>query len=222
MLIEGPAAPDLMIAELEWRARAQQQVAKALLPLREWPRADGFAIEVEEIKQEKDESVAVTGVRCGLDQAEGGCAIGADAAQLPVEISLSAESDATAAAIAGYLCVQSRPVRVSSRTAPRSSRACIRYPSNLISWSHPGPSGGWSTSLVSCGFTQPGSAVASTRRLAPSDRVMSASGKLASAGHAALYHGRALPSSQQSFLAKEAVRKLAEARLCVCRDAPST
>src|SRR5262249_33693326 len=55
-----------------------------------------------------------------------------------------------------YLCVQSRPVRVNSRTAPLSSRACILYPSNLISCSHSAPSGGASTSLVSCGFIQLG------------------------------------------------------------------
>src|SRR3984893_1262832 len=58
-----------------------------------------------------------------------------------------------AAAIEGYLCVQSRPVRVSSETLPRSTRACIRYPSYLISCSHPGPCGGASTSLQSCGLT---------------------------------------------------------------------
>ena len=33
---------------------------------------------------------------------------------------------AAALAIARYLCVQSSPVRVSSFTAPRSSRACMR------------------------------------------------------------------------------------------------
>ena len=126
MVVEGLPAPDLVIAEVQRRACARQQVAKALLPLPKRPRADGFAIEVEEIEQEKDESIAVAGVRCILDQAERGGAVGANAAQLAVEIGLPAGSDATAAAIAGYLCVQSRPVRVSSRTAPRSSRACIR------------------------------------------------------------------------------------------------
>jgi hypothetical protein len=71
---------------------------------------------------------------------------------LPCTIRLiqSLASDATAAAIAGYLWVHSSPVRVSSRTAPLSSRACIRYPSNLISCSHSGPSAALSTSLVNC------------------------------------------------------------------------
>jgi hypothetical protein len=43
---------------------------------------------VDEIEKEKDESAAVTGVRCVLDQAEGRGAVGANAAQLPVEIGL--------------------------------------------------------------------------------------------------------------------------------------
>jgi hypothetical protein len=58
-------------------------------PLWKRPRADGFAIEVEEVEQEKDKGVAVPCIRCGLDQAERGRAIGADAARLPVEICLS-------------------------------------------------------------------------------------------------------------------------------------
>src|ERR1700737_3018838 len=44
------------------------------------------------------------------------------------------------------------PVRVSSETLPRSRRACMRYPSYLISCSHSGPFGGASTSLQSCGL----------------------------------------------------------------------
>src|SRR6516225_1205344 len=96
----------------------------------------------------------------------------------PSRYARRASSDDTADAMAGYLWVQSNPVRVSSRTAPRSSRACIRYPSNLISCSHSDPSGGASTSLVSCGLIQSGSASASARLLPVSDRVTSASGAI--------------------------------------------
>ena len=49
---------------------------------------NGFAIEVEEIEQEKHQSIAVAAVRCILDQAERGGAIGTNAAQLAVEIGL--------------------------------------------------------------------------------------------------------------------------------------
>src|SRR6476646_6006047 len=126
MVIEGPAASDLMIAVLRERVRLRQQFAEPFLPRRKGPRADAFAMEVEEIEQEKHESIAFAGVRCVLDQAERGCAVEADVAQFPVEIGFSGRRDATAAATPEYLCVQSRPVRVSSRTAPRSSRACIR------------------------------------------------------------------------------------------------
>ena len=59
MVVDGPAAPDLMIAELKGDARMRQQFAEAFLPLRKRPRADGFAIEVEEVKQEKNKSIAV-------------------------------------------------------------------------------------------------------------------------------------------------------------------
>jgi hypothetical protein len=66
----------------------RQQNAKALLPLLKRPRAKGFAIEVEEIEQEEDERIAVAGVRCVLDEAERGRAVGPDAAELSVEIGL--------------------------------------------------------------------------------------------------------------------------------------
>src|ERR1700736_221112 len=52
----------------------------------------------------------------------------------------------------GYLCVQSRPVRVNNWALPRSRRTYMRYPSYLISCSHSGPFGGASTRLQSCGF----------------------------------------------------------------------
>src|SRR5215471_3370835 len=66
--------------------------------------------------------------------------------------------------MAGYLSVQSLPRRVMIRTLPRSSRACIRYPSNLISCSQSGPSGAFSTSLASCGLIQAGGEASSVRR----------------------------------------------------------
>src|SRR5689334_16598003 len=61
-----------------------------------------------------------------------------------------------ALAMAGYLSVQSLPRRVKICTLPPSSRACIRYPSNLISCSQSGPSGAFSTSFASCGLIQAG------------------------------------------------------------------
>ena len=49
-------------------------------------------------------------------------------------------------------------------TLPRSSQACILYPSNLISCSQSGPSGALSTSLASCGLIQVGGAAGSAPR----------------------------------------------------------
>src|ERR1700730_4494430 len=80
--------------------------------------------------------------------------------------------------MARYLCVQSRPVRVNRWAPPRSRRACMRYPSCLISCTHSGPCGGASTSLQSCGLTQPGSPVGSPRGLLFVDLAISCAGSV--------------------------------------------
>src|SRR5215471_18228149 len=59
-------------------------------------------------------------------------------------------------ATAGYLRVQSLPRRVRMLTRPASRRACIRYPSNFISWSQSVPSGAAFTSAASSGLIQVG------------------------------------------------------------------
>jgi hypothetical protein len=89
MPIEGPAASDLVIAELQRRPCLWQQRAEPFFPLLQRLGADSFAIEVEQIEQEKDKRLAVPRVRCILNQAEGGRAVRPDAAQLSVEIGLS-------------------------------------------------------------------------------------------------------------------------------------
>src|ERR1700757_448687 len=66
--------------------------------------------------------------------------------------------------MAGYLSVQSLPRRVRICTLPASRRACIRYPSNLISCSQSGPSGAFSTSAASCGLIQAGGEAGFTLR----------------------------------------------------------
>src|SRR5215467_7220936 len=68
--------------------------------------------------------------------------------------------------MAGYLSVQLLPRRVRICTLPTSSRACIRYPANLISRSQSGPSGALSTSLASCGLIQVGGGASPTLRRA--------------------------------------------------------
>ena len=80
MIVESPPAPDLVIAEMQRRACIRQQNAQALLALPKWHRGNRLAIEMEEVEQEKDESAAVAGVRCVLDQAERRGAVGANAA----------------------------------------------------------------------------------------------------------------------------------------------
>src|ERR1700756_2352847 len=66
--------------------------------------------------------------------------------------------------MAGYLSVQSLPRRVRICALPASSRACIRYPSNLISCSQSEPSGAFSTSAASCGLIQAGGGAGLTLR----------------------------------------------------------
>ena len=53
------------------------------------PGAEIFAVEVEKIEQEEDEGGGIAAVGRQLDHAEGGDAVGADAAQLAVEIGLA-------------------------------------------------------------------------------------------------------------------------------------
>ena len=73
-------------------------------------------------EQEEDERGGIAAIGRRLDHAEGGGAVGTHAAELAVEIGLPG----------GNRCdgcgdrVQSSPVRVSNRTAPRSRRACMR------------------------------------------------------------------------------------------------
>src|ERR1700720_4750651 len=64
----------------------------------------------------------------------------------------------------GYFSVQSLPRRVRICALPASSRACIRYPSNLISCSQSEPSGALSASAASCGLIQAGGEAGLTLR----------------------------------------------------------
>ena len=67
-------------------------------------------------------------------------------------------------AMAGYLSIQSLPRRVRICALPEMSRACIRYPSNLISCSQSEPSGALLTSAASCGLIQAGGEAGLTLR----------------------------------------------------------
>src|ERR1700730_17130184 len=69
-----------------------------------------------------------------------------------------------ALAMPGYFSVQSLPRRVRICALPASRRACIRYPSNLISCSQSEPSGAFSASAASCGLIQAGGEAGLTLR----------------------------------------------------------
>src|SRR6516164_10317723 len=77
-----------MITVLQRRVRLRQERMETLLPLLDRFRADGFAVEVEQVEQKKDQSGGVPRIRRVLDQAEGGRAVGPDAAEFAVKIGL--------------------------------------------------------------------------------------------------------------------------------------
>jgi hypothetical protein len=125
--------------------------------------ADHLAIEVEKVKQKEDQGIGVARIRAVWIRLNDVFPSGRTPENSSSKYACLAGRADTAAAIGGYLCVQSRPVRVSSCAFQRSKRACMRSPSYLISCSHSGPCGALSTSLQSCGFTHLGNSVASAR-----------------------------------------------------------
>jgi hypothetical protein len=116
----------VIIAVVQWGRDVRQQGSEPPFSLDQRQYAQVVTVEMQEVEDEIHQPGGVAGVGDGLDNAEGGDAVGVDAAELAVEIRLTRRKDDTEAASARYLCVQSRPVRVSSRTAPRSRRACMR------------------------------------------------------------------------------------------------
>ena len=154
-----------MIAVVQGRSRLRQQAGEPLLALDQRPCGEILAVEIKKIEQKEHEAGGVAGVGRQLDHAERGDAVGAHAAQFAVEIGLARGRAPRPPGRSADICaVQSSPLRVSSRTSPWSSRACMRKPSYLISCSHWSPSGASLTSCVSCGRIQSGRAA--VRRVA--------------------------------------------------------
>jgi hypothetical protein len=89
---------------------------------------------------------------------------------------------ASASTALGYLAVQWRPVRVSSWTRPLSILAAMRKPSSLISCTHCGPDGGFSTSRDSCGATNGGRGALGRLRRAGADLTASELERLTTRG----------------------------------------
>ena len=87
--MEGPAAADLVIAVLQRRRRRSQQ-RRAGAPCARSAAARRWSSPSRCSRSNRKNTSArgVAGVRCSLDQAERGGAVGADAAQLAVEIGL--------------------------------------------------------------------------------------------------------------------------------------
>jgi hypothetical protein len=86
---KGRAEAGLVIAVLQGRSRLRQQTGEPFLAFDQWPCREILAVEVEKIEQEEHKAGGVAGVGRQLDHAERGDAVGADAAQLAVEISLA-------------------------------------------------------------------------------------------------------------------------------------
>jgi hypothetical protein len=160
--VEGRPMADLVIVILK-RLRCILQRAASRALRQEWQSHQVFAVQEQQVEQEEDQRplARIAGV---LDQVESRSAARQDPAEFGIEVSILSRSPAIALAMKGYLSVQSLPRRVKIWTRPASSRACIRYPSSLISCSQSGPSGTSLTSAASCGFTQVGRDARSTLR----------------------------------------------------------
>ena len=107
---------------------------RAVLALAQRPGALILAVEVK-IEQEEDEGGGVAAVGSQLDDAEGGDAIRAHATELAIKIGLARINRCQGL---GNRRIFMRPVEPGAGkqlARPRSSRACMRWPSYLISWS---------------------------------------------------------------------------------------
>ena len=145
-----------MVGVTQWQLDPFQQVSKAGLTLGEWPFDEIFAVEVKEIEKKESSASALPVSDAAWIMLNEVVPSGRTPHSSPSKYACDAGMDLNASAIFGYLFVQLSPVRVSSRTSPPSSRACIRYPSNLISCNQSPAAGGSLTSFESCGFTKPG------------------------------------------------------------------
>ena len=160
--VEGRPMADLVIVILKRLRCILQQCCQPGLTLQEWQSHQVFAVQEQQVEQEEDQRplARIAGV---LDQVESRSAARQDPAEFGIEVSILSRSPAIALAMKGYLSVQSLPRRVKIWTRPASSRACIRYPSSLISCKS-GPSEAFLTSAASWGFSQVGRDARSTLR----------------------------------------------------------
>jgi hypothetical protein len=74
---------------MQRRRGARQQFGQPRFALDQRLRGDDVAVEMQKVENEIHQPGRVAGIRRGLDHAEGGDAVGKDAAQLAVEISLA-------------------------------------------------------------------------------------------------------------------------------------
>jgi hypothetical protein len=160
--MEGRALPDLVIVVPQRVRRTFQQRCQPALAVHQRLSHQVLAVQKQQVEEEKDQR-PLTGIARVLDQVEGRATIGQHPAKFAVTVDVPRRQPSNTAMV-GYLSVQLFPRRVRICTLSASSRACIRYPSNLISCSQSGPSGAFSTSLASCGLIQVGGEGSSTLR----------------------------------------------------------
>ena len=116
--MEPAAMPDLVIAIVQGRVCIRQQFGEPRLALDERPRIEILAVEVQKIEQEEDERGGVAAVGRRLDHANGGDAVGTDAAQFAVEIGLLG---AKRRDVGGDLRIFVRPVKPGACEQPQRS-----------------------------------------------------------------------------------------------------
>jgi hypothetical protein len=157
--MDGWTLADLMIVIPERLRSTNQERLQPSLAVHQRQVADVLAIQEQQVEHEKDQR-SLASVGCVLDQVEGRFPIGEHPAKFAVQVGIPRPQASDGVGDGGYFWVQSLPRRLMIFTLPASSRACMRYPSSLISCSQSGPSGAFFTSAASCGFN-PGRRISS-------------------------------------------------------------
>jgi hypothetical protein len=89
LVVKSRTLPDDMVAVVgAWRS-IREQGPETLLPLDQGALAQILAVEMEKVEQKEDQRRRVAAVRCQLDDIEHSDAVGTDAAQFAVEVSLA-------------------------------------------------------------------------------------------------------------------------------------
>ena len=155
--------PDLVVVVSQRARRTHQQRCQPVLAFYKRQRSHVLAVQVEQVEEEEHQR-SLTGIGRVLNEVESRPPIRQHPAKFAVKVGVPRRKPSNRLCDGRiFVCpVVASAIRIC--TLPVSSRACIRYPSNLISCSQSVPSGAFSTSLASCGLIQVGGEAGSPLR----------------------------------------------------------